>query len=67
MRSNRESARRSRRRKQAHMNELETQVMTYVFFLTLIHCSSFSSCILSLEDYVVSYRLVILGLNTLHC
>jgi NhaP-type Na+/H+ or K+/H+ antiporter len=62
MRSNQESARRSRRRKQEHMNELETQV---IFFLNTKTLSSPFSVRIFIS-YVVSYRFVNLGLNTLY-
>jgi hypothetical protein len=63
MRSNQESVRRSRRRKQEQMNELETQVMFFLNTKTL--SSPFSFCIFIL--YVASYRFVNLGLDTLNC
>jgi hypothetical protein len=63
MRSNQESARRFRRRKQEHMNELETHVMFFLNTKTLSTPFSFRIFI----SYVVSYRFVNLRLDTLNC
>jgi hypothetical protein len=61
--SNQELARRFKRRKQEHMNELVTQVMFFLNSKTVSTPFSFRIFI----SYVVSYWFVNLRLDTLNC